>query len=139
MTATDPISDSPRAKKTTDSNIDMTTASTRAPLTTGDTWQDVKLAVQSISPIDDIKTVPCMRNSLLAGIGGGVGVGFIRAMNTKPLNAGHWAIGTFALVSIASWNVCTSNMKREEARMRLIREQFPQRRRQREPEKPAQA
>ncbi|KAJ6621783.1 hypothetical protein B0H10DRAFT_2015745 [Mycena sp. CBHHK59/15] len=50
-----------------------------------------------------IGEVPCARSSLLSGIASGVGIGFIRGISAKPIVAGNWAMGTFALVSTVSW------------------------------------
>jgi len=67
--------------------------------------------------------LPCTRNSLLAGIAGGLGVGFIRSMNTKMIYAGNWAVVTFALVSLTSWNICRSQISKERQTMQWIKEE----------------
>ncbi|KAJ2388795.1 hypothetical protein GGI05_003682, partial [Coemansia sp. RSA 2603] len=54
-----------------------------------------------------LKEEPCAREGLLYGIGSGVGVGFLHFVrNGRPLSAGNWAIGTFAVVAIAAKKLC---------------------------------
>lgn len=89
-------------------------------------WRDYLEATKRISPADDLTNmanVPCTRNSLLAGIASGVGVGFIRSMNTKMIYAGNWAVVTFALVSITSWNICRNRIIKERQTMQWVKDE----------------
>lgn len=98
-----------------------------------DYWE----ATKRISPVDDLKNMgnlPCTRNSLLAGIASGLGVGFIRSMNTKMIYAGNWAVITFALVSITSWNICRSQISKERQTMQWIKEEAARKRAARKPQ-----
>ncbi|KAF7299644.1 hypothetical protein HMN09_00969800 [Mycena chlorophos] len=72
-----------------------------------------------------IGEVPCARNSLLSGIAGGVGIGFIRGMSVNPIIAGNWAIGTFALVSTISWITCVRKIEKEQQITRTAIESLP--------------
>ncbi|XP_078350599.1 cytochrome c oxidase assembly protein COX20, mitochondrial-like isoform X1 [Oculina patagonica] len=54
-----------------------------------------------------IERTPCARESLLYGMTGGMIVGagyFIKSMHI--LRSCRYAVGTFALISIASWETC---------------------------------
>ncbi|PAV17092.1 mitochondrial cytochrome c oxidase 20 [Pyrrhoderma noxium] len=98
---------------------------------TGNRWADYKLAAKRISFWDDLKhigEIPCARNSLLLGISAGTGIGFVRGFNTKPFIAANWAMGTFLVVSVGSWNVCRANIRREREQVRVVMEQMAGRR-----------
>ncbi len=41
----------------------------------------------------------------MSGIASGAGIGVMRGLSAGVLLAGHWAIATFAVVSIGSWYV----------------------------------
>lgn len=65
--------------------------------------------------------IPCARGALMGGIASGAGIGFMRGLSTGEvvynisavlrrtslflgvLLAGHWAMATFAVVSLGSW------------------------------------
>ncbi|KAJ6452552.1 hypothetical protein C8R47DRAFT_998069 [Mycena vitilis] len=74
-----------------------------------------------------IGEVPCGRNSLLSGIASGVGIGFIRGISAKPIVAGNWAVGTFVLVSISSWWMCTKKIEDQQQLTRKAIENLPKR------------
>ncbi|KAF4617354.1 hypothetical protein D9613_005824 [Agrocybe pediades] len=59
----------------------------------------------SIESAKHVSDLPCARNALLAGIASGTGMGFIRGLTAGPMMAGHWAMGTFVLISLGSWQV----------------------------------
>lgn len=80
--------------------------------------------LQSARHIGDI---PCARNAFLTGIVGGAGMGIIRGLSTSAssilqdnttwcnsctglMGAGHWAMGTCILLSVASWCVGTFSL-----------------------------
>jgi len=91
-------------------------------LSTGNRWTDFKLAVQRISLWDDLThlgEVPCARKSLLSGIASGVGIGVIRGINVGPFVASNWAIGTFLVVSVGTWQVCRSAIHREREQLKV--------------------
>jgi len=106
----------------TKSNSNDTTVTSTRSAGLNDYWH----ATKKISPVDDLKNmgnIPCTRNSLLAGIASGLGVGFIRSMNTKMIYAGNWAVVTFALVSITSWNICRSQIMKERQTMQWVKDE----------------
>ncbi|KAH6912606.1 hypothetical protein BKA70DRAFT_1422180 [Coprinopsis sp. MPI-PUGE-AT-0042] len=85
------------------------------------------IVVDSLQTARHITEVPCARNSLLYGISGGVGIGFVRALSAAPMVAGHWAVGTFALVSLGSWHLCQKQFQDERKRVEQIIESMPSR------------
>ncbi|KAF8583122.1 hypothetical protein K439DRAFT_1634709 [Ramaria rubella] len=104
---------------------------------TGDFTHDVKLAVKKIKPVEDLSNIgqiPCARNSLLGGIASGVGIGFIRGINARPWVAFNWAMGSFLVVTIGTWEVCRSRVRNEHKRMQLIVDSLPRLRRKRSEE-----
>ncbi|KAF8879091.1 hypothetical protein CPB84DRAFT_318580 [Gymnopilus junonius] len=82
-----------------DSTPQTSTLPSRAPPPTGNLIHD---SIESAKHVSDL---PCARNALLAGIASGAGMGVIRGMTAGPMMAGHWAMGTFALISLGSWCV----------------------------------
>ncbi|KAJ7236743.1 hypothetical protein B0H12DRAFT_1140012 [Mycena haematopus] len=72
-----------------------------------------------------IGQVPCARNSLLAGIASGVGIGFIRGMSAPPVVAGSWAMFTWALVSGTSFHFCTKKLEDQQKLTRIAIEKLP--------------
>uniref|UniRef100_A0A0B7BVM3 Cytochrome c oxidase assembly protein COX20, mitochondrial n=1 Tax=Arion vulgaris TaxID=1028688 RepID=A0A0B7BVM3_9EUPU len=51
--------------------------------------------------------IPCMRNSLLNGISGGLGVGLSYFLFTSNVSkATNWGTGGFLLVLYTTWGVC---------------------------------
>ncbi|KAI8049194.1 hypothetical protein BDF22DRAFT_193206 [Syncephalis plumigaleata] len=55
----------------------------------------------------NIGKVPCGRDSLLYGIGGGLAVGAGRfIVKRKAMTASNWAVGAFAIISIGCWEWC---------------------------------
>ncbi|KAJ1562695.1 Cytochrome c oxidase assembly protein cox20, mitochondrial [Cladochytrium tenue] len=57
--------------------------------------------------LDRVARMPCARDALLYGIGTGLAVGSARFLaSRRPRSAGNWAIATFALTTLASWEVC---------------------------------
>ncbi|KAJ7079786.1 hypothetical protein B0H15DRAFT_495909 [Mycena belliarum] len=83
------------------------------------------LIYDSVNSAIHIGEVPCGRNSLLHGIAGGVGIGFIRALSASPIVAGNFAMGTFAVVSIASWIMCENKIKRQQQLTRMAIQNLP--------------
>ncbi|KAK2743261.1 hypothetical protein FQN57_004950 [Myotisia sp. PD_48] len=63
----------------------------------------------SLNNFTSFYKAPCARDSLLVGIGAGFGVGSVRAIlgGLKSLwIASNWAVGTFALASVATHQYC---------------------------------
>ncbi|EIN10492.1 hypothetical protein PUNSTDRAFT_84587 [Punctularia strigosozonata HHB-11173 SS5] len=89
--------------------------------TTGSYWGDLIAAAKSMGQW------PCTRNSLLSGIASGVGVGAIRAMSASILTSCNWAVGTFMLVSLGTWQVCQSARIEEHRRVQQVVEELPKR------------
>jgi len=79
--------------------------------------------LKQISFFDDIRRIgeiPCARNSLLAGIASGVGVGVLRGINARLFVASNWAAATFTIVTLGTWNVCQNSIRREREQARII-------------------
>ncbi|KAK7048605.1 hypothetical protein R3P38DRAFT_2870389 [Favolaschia claudopus] len=72
-----------------------------------------------------IGEVPCARNSLLAGIASGVGIGFIRGMSAHPVVAGSWGMFTWAVISLTSFHFCTKRLEDQRQLTRLAIEKLP--------------
>ncbi|KAJ5211830.1 uncharacterized protein N7498_003476 [Penicillium cinerascens] len=63
----------------------------------------------SVSEISSFHKAPCARESLLTGIGLGFGAGGIRGVfgGMRSLwSAGNWAVGVFAVTSLAAYEFC---------------------------------
>ncbi|KAJ1647727.1 hypothetical protein J3B02_003786 [Coemansia erecta] len=76
---------------------------------------------------DDLANVlheePCAREGLLYGIGTGVGVGVLRFIRTgRGINAGNWAVGTFAVVAIVAKKLCHYQQMHQRAKTRTLLE-----------------
>jgi len=78
-------------------------------------------AVKTIR-MEDFKEVykyPCARESLLTGIGGGFGVGGVRALlGASVPKAANWAVGTFVFAAFASYEFCLYKRQIEKAHMK---------------------
>ncbi|KAH8819434.1 hypothetical protein F5884DRAFT_760516 [Xylogone sp. PMI_703] len=72
--------------------------------------------------LGDFKQVhmyPCVRDSLLTGIGAGFGVGGIRALLGAPIpKATNWAASSFVLLSFASYEYCLYKRTLEKAQVK---------------------
>jgi cytochrome c oxidase assembly protein subunit 20 len=58
-----------------------------------------------LKSVKHISDIPCARGALMSGIASGAGIGVMRGLSAGVLLAGHWAIATFAVVSLGSWYV----------------------------------
>ncbi|EAU85770.2 hypothetical protein CC1G_04987 [Coprinopsis cinerea okayama7 len=85
------------------------------------------LVYDSFQSARHVTELPCARNSLLYGIAGGVGIGVVRGLSAPPMVAGHWAVGTFALISLGSWHLCQKQFRDERRRIEQIIESMPPR------------
>ncbi|XP_019870122.1 cytochrome c oxidase assembly protein COX20, mitochondrial [Aethina tumida] len=55
----------------------------------------------------DISKIPCFRNSLLYGMGGGITLGLGHFMfNSRPLSACNFAVYSFSFITLAYWIQC---------------------------------
>lgn len=74
----------------------------------------------SISDLAHINEIPCARSSLLYGILAGVSIGGIRffLMKRRGAQALNWSAGTFAAVSLASFEGCRFQRYQERSRMK---------------------
>ncbi|VDC00732.1 unnamed protein product [Peniophora sp. CBMAI 1063] len=98
--------------------------------TTGSTIGDLQEATKrlSVNDFQHIGEIPCARNSLLAGIASGAGMGVIRGMTAGVFVASNWAVGCFMLVSLGSWHICQRKIENEKRKMQTIIESMPARR-----------
>ncbi|KAI8581392.1 hypothetical protein K450DRAFT_232836 [Umbelopsis ramanniana AG] len=69
----------------------------------------IKEALKTVK-IEDLKNIPqipCARNSLLYGIGGGAGFGAIRFLARRSVpSAANWAVGSFCAIATISFEMC---------------------------------
>ncbi|KAF8677816.1 hypothetical protein AX14_004781 [Amanita brunnescens Koide BX004] len=93
----------------------------RVPQRTGSLARDVW---ESIKGMTDI---PCARGALMSGIASGAGIGVMRGLSTGVLLAGHWAMATFAVVSLGSWHICQRQISDERKKVTKIMESAPRR------------
>ncbi|RFU26617.1 hypothetical protein B7463_g9715, partial [Scytalidium lignicola] len=72
--------------------------------------------------LGDLKQVhmyPCVRDSLLTGIGAGFGIGGLRALLGAPIpKATNWAASSFVLLSFASYEYCLYKRSLEKAQVK---------------------
>ncbi|TFK33007.1 hypothetical protein BDQ12DRAFT_638024 [Crucibulum laeve] len=104
---------------------------TRGPQPTGHILHD------SLESAKHITEVPCARNSLLAGIASGLGIGVIRGLSAGPLMAGNWAVATFTVISIGSWHICQNQFANERKKVATVIEAMPRRTAKQAEEKPS--
>ncbi|PPQ85179.1 hypothetical protein CVT25_004186 [Psilocybe cyanescens] len=97
------------------------TLPSKIPVPTGNLVHD---SLESAKHVSDL---PCARNALLAGIASGAGMGAIRGLAAGPMMAGHWAIGTFVLVSLGSWHICQNQYAEERRKISQVIESMPKR------------
>ena len=73
----------------------------------------------------DFRKIPCMRDSLLRGLGGGIGLGIVwGAVTRQPKRVGDGIFLGFALFSSGSWLLCRRNDRvRREAVHRMMMSQ----------------
>ncbi|KAJ7639484.1 hypothetical protein FB45DRAFT_427478 [Roridomyces roridus] len=109
----------PIASGVVDDPANIPAPPTLGPQSTGNLLRD------SVNSAMHIGAVPCGRTSLLAGIGAGAGIGFIRGISVHPVVAGSWAMGTFFAVSTASWLSCKWKIEREHELTRKAIQSLP--------------
>ncbi|GAM23043.1 hypothetical protein SAMD00019534_062180 [Acytostelium subglobosum LB1] len=66
--------------------------------------------------------IPCFKDSLIYGIGSGVGVTFFTSIFTSkpPMRAADFGVLTFLLVSGSYWPICNYNKQVQERRVRMV-------------------
>ncbi|CCU76981.1 hypothetical protein BGHDH14_bgh04672 [Blumeria hordei DH14] len=74
--------------------------------------------------LQDFKQVhmyPCVKDSLLLGIGGAFGMGGIRAIFGAPIpKAANWAVGTFVITAISYHEFCQARRTMEKTQIKKI-------------------
>ncbi|CAH0554942.1 unnamed protein product [Brassicogethes aeneus] len=71
----------------------------------------------------DISKIPCFRNSLLYGMGGGISLGLGHFMfNSRPLKACNFAVYSFSLITLAYWIQCRYNYSVQKFEMLKVQE-----------------
>ncbi|TQS37394.1 hypothetical protein Golomagni_02134 [Golovinomyces magnicellulatus] len=64
---------------------------------------------------------PCAKDGLLVGIGSAFGIGGIRAVFGAPIpKAANWAVGTFAVAAIASYEICQAKRSYEKTQIKKV-------------------
>lgn len=80
--------------------------------------------------LEDFKQVhmyPCAKDSLIVGIASAFGMGGIRAVFGASIpKAANWAVGTFVITAIASYEVCQAKRSFEKNQMKKIVEVMDQ-------------
>ncbi|CAB3987465.1 cytochrome c oxidase 20 homolog [Paramuricea clavata] len=67
----------------------------------------------------DIQKIPCARESLILGISSGLLVGAAVFLKTKVVRkACDYAVGTFAVLSLTSWEICSYQHYRERQKVK---------------------
>ncbi|EKM79239.1 hypothetical protein AGABI1DRAFT_128398 [Agaricus bisporus var. burnettii JB137-S8] len=116
------MSSDPQRNPTTEEEQNTINLPSSLPQPTGN------LAYDSVQSALNVTSIPCSRESLLAGIAAGVGIGVVRGLTLPPIKAGNWAVATFALTSLISWQICQNKIKREREQVATVLEQAPRRR-----------
>ncbi|KAF2155164.1 hypothetical protein K461DRAFT_292047 [Myriangium duriaei CBS 260.36] len=86
---------------------------------------DVVKAAKLISWDDwaTLPTKPCVKDSLMTGIGSGFALGGVRAVMRAPVfTACNWAVGGFCFTSFAMYQYCTQQRKAEREGMKQAME-----------------
>ncbi|TIB29842.1 hypothetical protein E3P86_03605, partial [Wallemia ichthyophaga] len=79
----------------------------------------------SVDDINKIESVPCMRNALLYGIGGGITFGAIHFISTRRIKSSwNWTFASSMVVMVATWQHCRSRRGEEMDKMRLLTEKY---------------
>ncbi|TIB73915.1 hypothetical protein E3Q22_03101 [Wallemia mellicola] len=93
----------------------------------GQSYDKYKKAFEMIS-LDDvnrIENVPCMRNALLYGIGGGMAFGAIHFISTRRIKSSwNWTFASAMVVMVGTWQHCRSRRTEEMDKMRQITEKY---------------
>ncbi|KAG0169103.1 hypothetical protein DFQ28_002289 [Apophysomyces sp. BC1034] len=84
------------------------------------TFSDALKTVK-LEDFKDVNRIPCARNSILYGMGAGLGLGSIRYIATSKVpSAANWAVGAFCGVSIIAFEMCQMQRKQKLEKLHLI-------------------
>ncbi|OHF01233.1 hypothetical protein CORC01_03548 [Colletotrichum orchidophilum] len=85
-------------------------------------YPSISEAVKSIKSDDflSVTQTPCARDGFLTGIASGAGIGGLRyVIGGSPIKAANWAVGSFLVGCIGSYEYC--QMKRRQERVKMKR------------------
>ncbi|KAI0475243.1 hypothetical protein GGR56DRAFT_645224 [Xylariaceae sp. FL0804] len=69
----------------------------------------------------ELHRIPCARDGLMAGIGGGAVTGAVRFIARSSIaTAVQWSFGGFLIGAIAKWEYCRAQRRQEKAAMALL-------------------
>ena len=91
----------------------------------GESYSKFKTALKEVKlkDFENIEKVPCMRKSLLFGIGGGFTFGLINLLSTKRMkSAWNWTFATGIVTMIGTWSTCRYKRDDEMNKMRYIQD-----------------
>ena len=79
----------------------------------------------TLDEVREFRKIPCMRDSLLRGLGGGIGLGIVwGVVSRQPRRVGDGIFLGFTLFASASWLLCRRNDRvRREAVYRMMMSQ----------------
>ncbi|KAI9316996.1 hypothetical protein BX666DRAFT_2027070 [Dichotomocladium elegans] len=84
--------------------------------TVTDAFKTIKL-----EDFKDVGKIPCARNSLLYGMGAGLGLGSIRFFVKRSVpSAANWAVAAFCGVSAIAFEMCQMDRKQKLEKLHLI-------------------
>ncbi|KAJ2721579.1 hypothetical protein GGI07_003870 [Coemansia sp. Benny D115] len=87
------------------------------------TFSDVAKAHRWDDFTNVLHSEPCAREGLLYGIGVGFCVGVVRfTQRGRPLSAGNWAVGAFALTAIVAKRLCHYEHSHQRAKNQTLLE-----------------
>ncbi|GAB5586330.1 hypothetical protein Unana1_01230 [Umbelopsis nana] len=77
------------------------------------------LKTVKIEDLKNVPQIPCARNSLLYGIGGGAGFGAIRFLTRRSVpSAANWAVGSFCAIATISFEMCQMDRRNTVTKLR---------------------
>ncbi|KAI1007359.1 hypothetical protein K3495_g856 [Podosphaera aphanis] len=88
--------------------------------------QEIPSLVEAIKTVrwQDFKQVhmyPCTKDSLLVGIAGAFGMGGVRTIFGASIpKAANWAVGTFAIAAVASYEICQAKRNIEKVQIKKV-------------------
>ncbi|RKF80309.1 Cytochrome c oxidase assembly protein cox20, mitochondrial [Golovinomyces cichoracearum] len=74
-----------------------------------------------LQDFQQVHMYPCAKDGLLVGIASAFGIGGIRAVFGAPIpKAANWAVGSFAVAAIASYELCQAKRSYEKSQIKKI-------------------